>query len=316
MDRIKYINSEKFFAKEFNDGIIVAFKNIGGDSSSYADQIHRIVLEKFGVDLFGDDIVESISGTNCHKDIIKDSLFVYMKNGISISAYGIIRSYPNKDSVEIIYNSENVLTIKIKQLPIFWSVFIFVLLCFCSYVIFDGTDIFDGTEPEVYEPDPSELTFENPDTQNVVPIDKVVDPIVDTVIPQYIVKPVDFYKDIDDTDEIIEVMPVVFENNETKHEIIKTPPVETITSVKYPELDVQSIEDTQRDKQIKKINENIRIADKAYCDYAVSFDESKANVALLNYRKALDLNNKYNLIPSETRKKIEEKIKVLENELN
>lgn len=309
MDRIKYINSEKFFAKEFNDGIIVAFKNIGDNSLSYADQIHQMVSKNFGVDLFVSDIMESISDTDIHKDSIKDSLFIYVKDGVSISACGIICSYQNRDSVEIKYNSENVLTIKKKRLTTFWSFLIFVLLCFCGYVIFDGT------EPEVYEPDPIELTFENLDTQNVVPIDKVVDPIVDTVIPQYIVEPVDFYKDIDDTDEIIEVMPVVFENNETKHEIIKTPPVETITSVKYPEPDVQSIEDTQRNEQIKKMNKYIKIADKAYGDYADTFDESKAIVALKNYRKALDLNNEYNLIPSET-KKIEEKIKVLEIELN
>ena len=90
MTRIKHIKANKFFAKEYKDGTIVAFKNIGDkNNSSYADQIHQIVSKNFGIDLFVSDIIETICGPDSHKDSIKDSLFIYVKNGVSISAYGI-----------------------------------------------------------------------------------------------------------------------------------------------------------------------------------------------------------------------------------
>ena len=60
MRRIKFIKSEKFFAKEYKDGIIVAFKNIGDNNSSYADQIHQMVSKNFGVDLFVSDIIGTV----------------------------------------------------------------------------------------------------------------------------------------------------------------------------------------------------------------------------------------------------------------
>ena len=59
MTRIKHIKANKFFAKEYKDGTIVAFKNIGDkNNSSYADQIHQIVSKNFGIDLFVSDIIE------------------------------------------------------------------------------------------------------------------------------------------------------------------------------------------------------------------------------------------------------------------
>ena len=60
MRRIKFIKSEKIFAKEYKDGIIVAFKNIGDNNSSYADQIHQMVSKNFGVDLFVSDIIGTV----------------------------------------------------------------------------------------------------------------------------------------------------------------------------------------------------------------------------------------------------------------
>ena len=132
MKRIKYIKSEKFFAKEYKDGIIVAFKNIGDNNSYYADQIHQIVSKNFGVDLFVSDIIESISEVNSNKDSIKDSLFIYVKNGVSISACGISLC-PNKDYIEVKYYSEKVLTVQKKNSKRLWCVCILVLLCICGY---------------------------------------------------------------------------------------------------------------------------------------------------------------------------------------
>ena len=132
MKRIKYIKSEKFFAKEYKDGIIVAFKNIGDNNSYYADQIHQIVSKNFGVDLFVSDIIESISEVNSNKDSIKDSLFIYVKNGVSISACGISLC-PNKDYIEVKYYSEKVLTVQKKNSQRLWCVCILVLLCICGY---------------------------------------------------------------------------------------------------------------------------------------------------------------------------------------
>lgn len=147
MKRIKYIKSEKFFAKEYKDGIIVAFKNIGDNNSYYADQIHQIVSKNFGVDLFVSDIIESISVTNSHKDSIKDSLFIYAKNGVSISACRI-SSCSNKDYIDVKYDSEKVLTVQKKRSKRLWCVCILVLLCICGYnTIFD--DDINTDEPEV-----------------------------------------------------------------------------------------------------------------------------------------------------------------------
>lgn len=147
MRRIKYIKSDKFFAKEYKDGIIVAFKNVGDNNSSYADQIHQMVSKNFGVDLFVSDIIESISVTNSHKDSIKDSLFIYVKNGISISACRI-SSCPNKDYIDVKYDSEKVLTVQKKRSKRLWCVCILVLLCICGYnTIFD--DDINTDEPEV-----------------------------------------------------------------------------------------------------------------------------------------------------------------------
>lgn len=134
MRRIKYIKSEKFFAKEYKDGIIVAFKNIGDNNSYYADQIHQIVSKNFGVDLFVSDIIESISEVNSNKDSIKDSLFIYVKNGVSISACGISLC-PNKDYIEVKYYSDKVLTVKRKLLNKFCYVLIALLLCLLGYNI-------------------------------------------------------------------------------------------------------------------------------------------------------------------------------------
>lgn len=138
MSRIKYINSKKFFAKEYKDGIIVAFKNIGDNNTIYADQIHQIVSKYLGVDLFVSDITESISCTENQKGSIKDSLFVYTKNGASISAYGI-NICPNKYGIEVKYNSENVLTIKNNVLKI-WQLCILILICIVGYNIIPDDD--------------------------------------------------------------------------------------------------------------------------------------------------------------------------------
>lgn len=151
MGRIKYIKSEKFFAKEYKDGIIVAFKNIGDNNSSYADQIHQMVSKNLGVDLFVSAILESISGANSHKDIIKDSLFIYVKNGITISACGI-SSCPNKDYIEVKYGPEKVLTVQKKRSKRLWCACILVLLCICGYnTIFDDDITSDKPNVDIHK---------------------------------------------------------------------------------------------------------------------------------------------------------------------
>ena len=194
MKRIKYIKSEKFFAKEYNDGIIVAFKNIGDNNSSYADQIHQIVSKNFGVDLFVSDIIESISGTDSHKYSIKDSLFIYVKNGVSISACGISLC-PNKDYIEVKYYSEKVLTVKKKNSKRLWCVCILVLLCICGYNTILDDDI-TPDEPEVEIPKvgadepsaPLEIVTPNNNENNESekdnkPIEKIVE-VVETNVAQ------------------------------------------------------------------------------------------------------------------------------------
>ena len=194
MKRIKYIKSEKFFAKEYKDGIIVAFKNIGDNNSYYADQIHQIVSKNFGVDLFVSDIIESISEVNSNKDSIKDSLFIYVKNGVSISACGISLC-PNKDYIEVKYYSEKVLTVQKKNSKRLWCVCILVLLCICGYNTILDDDITPdepGVEiPMVGADEPSaplEIITPNNNENNESekdnkPIEKIVE-VVETNVAQ------------------------------------------------------------------------------------------------------------------------------------
>lgn len=194
MKRIKYIKSEKFFAKEYKDGIIVAFKNIGDNNSYYADQIHQIVSKNFGVDLFVSDIIESISEVNSNKDSIKDSLFIYVKNGVSISACGISLCL-NKDYIEVKYYSEKVLTVQKINSKRLWCVCILVLLCICGYNTILDDDITPdepGVEiPMVGADEPSaplEIITPNNNENNESekdnkPIEKIVE-VVETNVAQ------------------------------------------------------------------------------------------------------------------------------------
>lgn len=290
MGRIKYIKSEKFFAKEYKDGIIVAFKNIGDNNSSYADQIHQMVSKNLGVDLFVSAILESISGANSHKDSIKDSLFIYVKNGITISACGI-RSCPNKDYIEVKYGPEKVLTVQKKRSKRLWCACILVLLCICGYnTIFDDDITSDEPNVDIHK----EVANE--------PISPIETIISDTKRKN--------------------------ESEKDDKSIEKIVNVETPASVKCHNLEYYHAveakmksekEDAERDRQRKayktEANEYVRIADQAYNDYADSFNESKGIVALTNYKKALDLNKKHGLFFVSERERIEQKVNILEKEL-
>lgn len=281
MKRIKYIKSKKFFVKEYKDGIIVAFKNIGDNSPSYADQIHQIVSKNFGVDLFVSDIVESISGTNSHKDSIKYSLFVYVKNDVSISACGISLC-SNKDCIEVEYNSEDVLSIKIKQLNKFWIFILFV--CILGYIGYNIIVNDDKTNDQnlIVEPDIGVQTGMS------IEADK---------------------KDNNNKEQN--------NTNIKKQQNIKHYVKERLSPVEYKRK--QDRDDVERECQRKTLkaeaDEYVRIADQAYVEYADNFDESIGIVALVNYKKALDLNKKYGLFFISEREKIEQKINVLEKEL-
>lgn len=278
MKRIKYIKSEKFFAKEYKDGIIVAFKNIGDNNSSYADQIHQIVSKNFGVDLFVSDIIESISEVNNNKDSIKGSLFIYVKNGVSISACGISLC-PNKDYIEVKYYSEKVLTVQKKRSKRLWCVCILVLLCICGY-----NTIFDD-----------DITPDEPKVE--IPLEVTNEPIapIETIISHNYKK--DESEQDDKADEnIVEV-------------------VEHAVDAKVQREREDAERDHQRKALKAEANEYVRIADQAYIDYADSFNESKGIVALTNYKKALVLNRKHGLFFVSERERIEQKVNILEKEL-
>lgn len=300
MRRIKYIKSDKFFAKEYKDGIIVAFKNVGDNNSSYADQIHQMVSKNFGVDLFVSDIIESISVTNSHKDSIKDSLFIYVKNGVSISACRI-SSCPNKDYIDVKYDSEKVLTVQKKRSKRLWCVCILVLLCICGYnTIFD-----DDVTPDEPDVDIHEEVANEPIAHN------------ETIINSY--KKYESEQDDKADEKIVEVDETnVAQDEEVRQDVATTPTVhENYHAV---EAKVQrEREDAERDRQRKALkaeaNEYVRIADQAYKDYADSFNESKGIVALTNYKKALDLNKKHGLFFVSERERIEQKVNILEKEL-
>lgn len=278
MKRIKFIKSDIFFAKEYKDGIIVAFKNVGDNNSSYADQIHQIVSKNFGVDLFVSDIIESISEVNSSKDSIKDSLFVYVKNGVSISACGISLCL-NKDNIEVKYYSGKVLTVQKKNSKRLWCVCILVLLCICGYnTIFDDDIKPDEPKVEIHE----EVTNEP-----IAPIETIIS-------NNY--KKEESEQDDKADDNIVEV-------------------VEHAVEAKVQREREDAERDRQRKAMKAEANEYVRIADQAYNDYADSFNESKGIDALTNYKKALDLNKKHGLFFVSERERIEQKVNILEKEL-
>lgn len=308
MSRIKYINSKKFFAKEYKDGIIVAFKNIGDNNSSYADQIHQMVSKNFGVDLFVSDIIESISGVNSHKDSIKESLFIYVKNGVSISSCGISLCI-NKDYIEVQYNSEYVLSIKNKKTNKFWKICTLFIICVLGYnIIVDYYNQDIIVYPDIVSPTefPIKEVWDNNDSVNgVVDNKKKATPIITNDTNSTI-------------EEIVDEGQAKNENNVSTSKQIMTPNIsnEIHSSVEYKNKHDQ--EGPQRDRQRKALyaaDNYLGIADQAYNDYADSFDERKGSVALINYKKALDLNKKYGLFSVSKREKIELRVNILEKEL-
>lgn len=277
---MKRIKSEKFFAKEYKDGIIVAFKNIGDNNSIYADQIHQMVSNQSGVDLFVSDIIESISVANSHKDIIKESLFIYVKNGVSISACRISLCL-NEDCIEVKYDSEKVLTVRKKRFKRFkrlWSDCILVLLCVLGYYTIFGDDI-TPDEPSV------EIQDEVVSEENAP---------IETIISNNHKKN-ESEQDNNAVENIVEVVETgVVQDEEVRQDVVTTSAknVETPPSVKCHKLEYyhaveakvqREREDAERDRQRNELkaeaNEYVRIADHAYNDYADSFNESKGIVA-------------------------------------
>lgn len=304
MGRVKFLKAKTFFAKEYKDGTIVAFKNIGDNSPSYADQIHQIVLKSFGVDLFVSDIIESISGTDTHKGCIKDSLFIYVKNGVSISACRI-SSCPNKDYIEVKYNSEFVLSVKNKQSNKFWKACILLIICIFGYnIILDFT-----SSSDVQSQTEKTIKVEKDDKVGVkgVSDNKKKDTLIITDYTNLTIE------------AVVDEGHVKNENNMSTSKQIMTPNIsnEKHSSVEYQKKHEQEV--TQRDRQRKALkaeaNEYVRIADHAYNDYADSFNESKGIVALTNYKKVLDLNKKHGLFFVSERERIEQKVNILEKEL-
>lgn len=128
MKRIKYIKkSDKFFVKEYNDGIIVAFMDCGQNSASFADQIHQVVITEINTSLFASDIIAKITGLEKEKRATTDSLFIHGKNLI-ISGSGV-----NKEGIFVKYNSDVILIENRKSFTIFYSVLIFLTICVVGY---------------------------------------------------------------------------------------------------------------------------------------------------------------------------------------
>lgn len=297
MRRIKYIKSDKFFAKEYKDGIIVAFKNIGDNNSSYADQIHQMVSKNFGVDLFASDITESISGVNSNKDSIKESLFIYVKNGVSVSACGISLCL-NKDYVDVKYDSEKVLTIQKKQSKRLWERLwgVFILVYLLSFAL---VAIIRVSLKRIIPNEPNVEIKEKVANEPIAPIE--------TINNNY---KKDESKQDDKADEnIVEVIEPDVAQDELEYYHAVEAKVQRESERK----------DAERDRQRKALkeeaNEYVRIADQAYNDYADSFNEKKGLIALKNYKKALDLNKKHGLFFVSERGRIEKKVYILENEL-
>lgn len=290
MRRIKYIKSDKFFAKEYKDGIIVAFKNIGDDNSSYADQIHQMVSKNFGVDLFVSDIVESISDVNSNKDSIKDSLFIYVKNGVSISACGISLCC-NQYSYDVKYNSEEVLKVTNCNLEMLWIVcFIvtIVVLCVGFFAIIGyNTKVFD-VPAKVFD-----VPVQKENLNEIIKQTKK-----DIIVPENANEMDD---ETPDSEENLSVVTNERHIEDKKHVGTKEQPTEDTTYAMR--------------KRSEVANEHLRIADRAFVAYVESLDESEGIIALTNYRKALSLAKKNGLFSKSQREKIEQCINVLEKEL-
>lgn len=322
MSRIKNKKPDKFFAKEYDDGIIVAFKNIGDNNSFFADQIHQVVLDNLGVEYFSaTDIIEFIKGID--KNLIKDSLYIYVGNNVSISACGINLCL-NKNSIEVEYNSEKVLIIEKKHSKKFLNVFLFMIMIVCVllysviYVVNGyNTGLKTEAQPECRKQDDKSITT----TVN----DAVINNNEDKTL-------------ISADDTIVVIVPkgeIAIENNELKSAVIadsiliieesKNNNVITSSNVNQYKSDSchavlkQEKKETERYRKREALKAEaekyVRIADQAYNDYADSFNESKGIVALTNYKRALDLAKEHDLFFKSEIEKIKQSINALEKEL-
>ena len=281
MGSIRYIKSGNFFVRDYNDGIIVAFKDVGDSSSSYADQIHQIVSKSFGVDLFASDIIESINGTDDHKESIRDSLFIYLENGVSIRACNINLFYLNKNRIEVKYCSEKVLTVQKKRSRIFWCACIFLLLCICGYAIF-RTIIEPKPPVEVQE----EIQRDNEEAERVRQ---------DSLKAEA---------------ERVRQDSLKAEAERVRQDSLKA----EAERARQDSLKAEAEKARQRDALKAEANGYVRIADQAYGDYTKSPDERKGLIALTNYQKALDLDKKHNLFLTNEKNKIAQRIIGLKKE--
>lgn len=136
MSRIKYIDSVTFFAKEYRDGIIVAFADISGDKLLIANQIHKIISSNIGNELFVSDIVKLLDVNDLCKHKIQNSLCVFNKQGVSISACGIQTTF-YKDLVHVIFERCKVLIIKRRKTrKLLKCLFLVVaIICICNLLI-------------------------------------------------------------------------------------------------------------------------------------------------------------------------------------
>lgn len=159
MSEVVNINSNRFFIKHYRDGIIVAFLKIEGDNNSkLSDHIHDLVKNNIKTDLFASDIANLVSNSNQHISNISHSLYVYVNAKVSISACGI-SVFKSKDTIEVKYNSELVLSIKNKQTRKYFKYFFLIVGLICIYNLLPiDDDISDITnEPNIKKSSDTEI---------------------------------------------------------------------------------------------------------------------------------------------------------------
>lgn len=158
MKRIKYIKkSDKFFVKEYSDGIIVAFMDCGDNSASFADQIYQVVKTDINTSLFASDIIDKIAGSEKEKRAMTDSLFIHGKNLI-ISGSGV-----NKEGILVKYNSDIILAENRISLSIFYAACLLLTICIVGYNFIpdDEKDIIVEQSNELQEEKENELHKQN-----------------------------------------------------------------------------------------------------------------------------------------------------------
>ncbi|MBR3830419.1 MAG: hypothetical protein IKJ52_04110 [Muribaculaceae bacterium] len=298
MGNIVYIQENDFFARKYNNGIIVFFKkgNRNIDYEKCSNKIYDFVNNNCGKSIFTSDIIENIN--NEYPDefvsLLNETLFVYKENELTIESFGI-QYLRDSGNIEIKYERRCVLKVNIdKRFSYKWLVFIAVILGIILGVVVSKR-IMDSDNNI---PDKTNEQKGNTTTNSDVNISDIRQEETTSFIKY----------DNDTNDEISEQIASEQEkiDDQYSHSSYKE---EQNTD------DISPENDSDKSRKISEAKEYLSKADAYYNKYFNTFDRNEGENALYNYKKVLEIIKDENIYSFERRESIESAVQVLEQVL-